>query len=150
VWKNAVGATLAPQGGTPMPSRYNEDRNPAPAAPAAADWTVWTLGILIALTLAGWLLPPRFIHGHQHSPAKSCVANLAQINSAVEQWAMDHKSHPGATVPMTLLVGSSAYIKSTPTCPSGGRYGPLVVGINPTCSIGTKGDRDPRNDHTLP
>ena len=106
---------------------------------------VLIIGILLAIAV------PNFIRARESSRAKSCTANLQQMNSAVEQWAMDNKKNSGATVAIATLVGSSAYIKSTPTCPSGGDYGTnLTVGSNPTCTIGTNGDADAYNDHTLP
>jgi prepilin-type N-terminal cleavage/methylation domain-containing protein len=106
---------------------------------------VLIIGILLAIAV------PNFIRARESSRAKSCVANLQQMNSAVEQWAMDNKKNTSATVAISALVGSTGYIKSTPTCPSGGSYGTnLTVGTNPTCTIGTNGDADTFNDHTLP
>ena len=106
---------------------------------------VLIIGILLAIAV------PNFIRARESSRAKSCVANLQQMNSALEQWAMDNKKTGGSTVALSGLVGASAYIKSTPACPSGGAYtDPMSVGANPTCSIGTNGDADAFNDHTLP
>src|SRR5437667_2217008 len=78
---------------------------------------VLIIGILLAIAV------PNFIRARESSRAKSCTANLQQMNSAVEQWAMDNKKNSGATVAIATLVGSSGYIKSTPSCPSGGDYG---------------------------
>ena len=106
---------------------------------------VLIIGILLAIAV------PNFIRARESSRAKSCTATLTQINSAVEQWAMDNKKTAGSTVNISGLVGSTSYIKSTPSCPSGGTYtDPVAVGTNPTCSIGTNGDTDAFNDHTLP
>ena len=106
---------------------------------------VLIIGILLAIAV------PNFIRARESSRAKSCTANLKQMNSATEQWAMDNKKNTSATVALSTLVGATAYIKSTPTCPSGGDYGTnLTVGSNPTCTIGTNGDADTFNDHTLP
>ena len=105
---------------------------------------VLIIGILLAIAV------PNFIRARESSRAKSCVANLGQMNSATEQWAMDNKKNAGATVALTTLVGTSGYIKSTPTCPSGGSYPTnLTVGSNPTCTIGTNGS-EAFDDHTLP
>ena len=105
---------------------------------------VLIIGILLAIAV------PNFIRARESSRAKSCVANLGQMNSAVEQWAMDNKKNAGASVALANLVGSTAYIKSTPTCPSGGTYPTnLNVGTNPTCTIGTNGS-ETFDDHTLP
>ena len=106
---------------------------------------VLIIGILLAIAV------PNFIRARESSRAKSCVANLQQMNSATEQWAMDNKKNASATVAISTLVGSTGYIKSTPACPSGGDYGTnLTVGATPTGTIGTNGDADTFNDHTLP
>ena len=106
---------------------------------------VLIIGILLAIAV------PNFIRARESSRAKSCVANLQQMNSALEQWAMDNKKTTGSTVAIATLVGSAGYIKATPACPSGGAYtDPVTLGSNPTCSIGTNGDTDAFNDHVLP
>jgi hypothetical protein len=79
------------------------------------------------------------------------VANLKQIDSAKEQWAMDSKAAATASAPaLATLVGSTAYIKNSPECPSGGTY--TVGGTggtiadSPTCSVGGTG----ATAHALP
>src|SRR5688572_11854846 len=52
---------------------------------------VLIIGILLAIAV------PNFIKARESSRAKSCVANLKQIESAKEQWAMDTKAAPTAT-----------------------------------------------------
>jgi competence protein ComGC len=95
---------------------------------------VLIIGILLAIAV------PNFIKARESSRTKSCVANLKQIDSAKEQWAMDNKQTT-STPAWTDLVGTSNYLKSTPTCPSGGTYGINAVGSNPTCTT---------SGHTLP
>src|SRR2546426_12152178 len=75
---------------------------------------VLIIGILLAIAV------PNFIKARETSRAKSCVANLKQIESAKEQWCMDNKQGTTATPAATDLYGSSAYIRTTPSCPSGG------------------------------
>jgi prepilin-type N-terminal cleavage/methylation domain-containing protein len=101
---------------------------------------VLIIGILLAIAV------PNFIKARESSRAKSCVANLKQIDSAKEQWAMDNNKQNGATVAITDLVGTTAYIKNNPTCSSGGSYTVGNVGTNPSCSIGGTGS----TAHTLP
>src|SRR5437762_7652724 len=74
---------------------------------------VLIIGILLAIAV------PNFIKARETSRAKSCVANLKQIESAKEQWAMDTKAAATATPGTTDLYGSTAYIRNTPACPSG-------------------------------
>ena len=104
---------------------------------------VLIIGILLAIAV------PNFVRARESSRAKACVANLKQIDSAKEQYAMDNKLAAGAGAPaMTSLVGSANYIKSTPACPSSGTYTVDVIGTSPSCSIG--GTAGAYNAHTLP
>src|SRR5437899_4227992 len=75
---------------------------------------VLIIGILLAIAV------PNFIKARETSRAKSCVANLKQVESAKEQWAMDTKAAATATPGSTDLYGASAYIRNTPACASGG------------------------------
>jgi prepilin-type N-terminal cleavage/methylation domain-containing protein len=90
---------------------------------------VLIIGILMAIAV------PNFIRARETSRRNSCVANLKQIDSAKEQWAMDNKAATGATVVMTDIAGT--YMKGPntgPICPGGGTYTVDVVGTNPACS----------------
>lgn len=89
---------------------------------------VLIIGILLAIAV------PNFVKARESSRAKSCVANLKQIDAAKEQWAMDNNKSNGDPVAWADL--TPAYLKSQPSCPSGGTYTIGNVGVNPTCSIG--------------
>src|SRR5437867_11330126 len=73
---------------------------------------VLIIGILLAIAV------PNFIKARDTSRAKACTANLKQIESAKEQWAMDNKAATNASPGTTDLYGTTAYIRSTPSCPS--------------------------------
>ena len=89
--------------------------------------------LIIAILLA--IAIPNFLRARETSRAKSCSANLRQIETAKEQWAMDNKKGAGDTPDLAAdLVGT--YIKSTPTCPSGGAYTVGDMSTRPTCDIG--------------
>jgi prepilin-type N-terminal cleavage/methylation domain-containing protein len=102
---------------------------------------VLIIGILLAIAI------PNFVSARETSRAKACVANLKQIDSATQQWAMDNKatdatydSADGASTSFitTSLVGSTSYIRTVPTCPSGGAYSSAAsLSTEPTCSIVT-------------
>src|ERR687883_171907 len=77
---------------------------------------VLIIGILLAIAV------PNFIKARETSRAKACVANLKQIESAKEQWAMDNKKTNTDTPTPAQLYGTDKYIKTTPSCPSGGAY----------------------------
>ena len=92
---------------------------------------VLIIGILMAIAV------PNFVQARQSSRKQTCIANLKQIDSAKEQWAMDKQKATGDAVVQTDLTGSTGtagYIKSYPTCPGGGAYTINVVGTNPICS----------------
>ena len=91
---------------------------------------VLIIGILLAIAV------PNFIRARESSRAKSCVANLKQIESAKEQWAMDTKAAGTATPADTALWGTTdSYIKKAPACPSGGTYTVGSLAASPTCNI---------------
>ena len=89
---------------------------------------VLIIGILMAIAV------PNFVKARESSRSKSCIANLKQIDSAKEQWAMDAQKDAGDAAAMTNLVGATLYLKATPTCPSAGTYTVNAVGTNPTCN----------------
>ena len=92
---------------------------------------VLIIGILLAIAV------PNFIKARETSRSKSCVANLKQIEAAKEQWCMDNKQSSTATPADTDLYGTSAYVKNTPSCASGGTYTIGNMATRPVCSIGT-------------
>jgi prepilin-type N-terminal cleavage/methylation domain-containing protein len=105
---------------------------------------VLIIGILLAIAV------PNFIRARESARAKSCVANLKSINGAKEQWAMANKKTSADTPTVDDLYGVDKYIKSTPSCPSGGSYTLAAVSTVPTCSVGTNGAGDASDDHVLP
>ena len=90
---------------------------------------VLIIGILMAIAV------PNFVKARESSRKNTCIANLKQVDSAKEQWAMDQRKNAGDACAMTDLVGTAAYLKAAPVCPSGGTYTVAAVGTNPTCSI---------------
>src|SRR5947208_399686 len=94
---------------------------------------VLIIGILLAIAV------PNFIKARESSRAKACVANLKQIESAKEQWAMDTKAATTATPGATDLYGATNYVRTTPACPSGGAYTINNMATRPVCNIDTNG-----------
>ncbi|WP_309720975.1 type II secretion system protein [Armatimonas sp.] len=99
---------------------------------------VLIIGILVAIAV------PNFIKARETSRSRSCIQNLRQIESTVQQWAMTNNipsTHPNAVVIADLCVDhptwGNKYLKSMPICPSGGTYPNPMVNATPTCSIGT-------------
>ena len=89
--------------------------------------------LIIAILLA--IAIPNFLRARETSRAKGCSANLRQIETAKEQWAMDNKK--GATdTPVLGTDLAPTYIKSTPSCPSSGTYTVGDMSTRPVCSVG--------------
>ena len=65
------------------------------------------IGILAAIAI------PNFLKSRTESQKNSCIANLKQIEGAVEQ----AKLAGVTTINAAALFGAAAYIKTTPTCP---------------------------------
>src|SRR5258707_1277734 len=94
---------------------------------------VLIIGILMAIAV------PNFIQARNNSRKNSCIANLKQIDSAKEQYAMDQKLSTGGAVTMANLTDpTTGYIKGAATGPAepmGGTYTVNVVGTPPACSF---------------
>jgi len=104
---------------------------------------VLIIGILLAIAI------PNFIQARESSRAKACVANLKQIESAKQQYMMDNNTSTfTAAVPTTAMF--SKYIKSIPTCPSGGTYSTGDTTASASCSTGTVVINSNTYYHTLP
>jgi prepilin-type N-terminal cleavage/methylation domain-containing protein len=96
---------------------------------------VLIIGILVAIAV------PNFVRARESARARACVANLRQMDSAKEQYAMDNRLAQGATMPALSTLcgaGTTTYIKGgTPQCPSSGTYTLGNLGSDPVCSIGS-------------
>ena len=66
--------------------------------------------------------------------AETCIANLRQIESAIQVWAVDLSKNDTDVPQWADLVPN--YIRTQPVCPSGGVYnvGTCKVSERPTCS----------------
>jgi prepilin-type N-terminal cleavage/methylation domain-containing protein len=93
---------------------------------------VLIIGILMAIAV------PNFIKARQNSQDRTCIANLRQIESAKEQWAMETGGGASATPTQAQLVGdaTTGFIKVWPTCPTNGTYTIGNMSTRPTCSVG--------------
>ena len=97
---------------------------------------VMVIGILLTMAV------PNFMRAREISRAKSCIANLKQIQTAKDQWAMEYKQADDATpADMTVLTTDDpanqkgAYLRSDLTCPCGGTYAINPINTRPTCSF---------------
>ena len=88
------------------------------------------IGLLAAIAI------PSFINARNTSRKNACINNLRQIDGAKEQYALANNVDTGATPLLASLVGSTAWIKATPQCKSGGTYSVNAIGTDPTCGYG--------------
>ena len=94
--------------------------------------------IMIVVAIIGLLAAiavPSFLQARETSRKNACINNLRQIDGAKEQWALANDQSGAATVAMSALVGTSLYIKATPTCKAGGAYTVGDLTTAPTCNI---------------
>lgn len=94
---------------------------------------VLIIGVLLAIAI------PNFVKAREQARAKACSESLKQIQTALQQYAMDNKLANGASVNnwTTSLIGATNYIRTQPQCPSGGSYTITTIDANPTCSAST-------------
>ena len=96
------------------------------------------IGLLAAIAI------PNFVKARTTAQTNACIANLKQIQGAIEQWALEQKKSPSAAVGVTDISGNSnafikALINTELSCPAGGTYTVATVAANPTCSLMTSG-----------
>jgi prepilin-type N-terminal cleavage/methylation domain-containing protein len=117
-----------------------------------AGFTLVEIMIVVAIIgLLAAIAIPNFVHSRARSQATACINNMRQIDSAIEQFAMESGKSSGSTInyPNDL----TSYIKlnsasSIPGCPALGTYTPTLIGNLPSvvCSLSTTVDPP----HVLP
>ena len=100
------------------------------------------IGLLVAIAI------PNFLRARTEARADACVANLKQIESAKERWAMSTGAEGTDTPLETDIIPD--FLKAPPTCPAGGTYAYGTINTVPTCGIGTNDTADTYDDHVLP
>lgn len=94
----------------------------------------------VAALAAGW---GYYVFGgpRERKRARICQENLAKIDGAKEQWGL--LDHPGNRFYPTrndlAWDDGMGYLKSFPTCPSGGEYLVGGLGETPRCMSGLPG-----------
>src|SRR6516164_7010498 len=94
--------------------------------------------IMIVVAIIGMLAAiaiPNFVHARQQAQQNACIANLRQLDGAVQQYALENKLQSDAQYTLDAL---KPYIKldsnnEMPKCPAGGTYSPgASVSDSPT------------------
>ena len=87
------------------------------------------IGLLAAIAI------PNFVRARTTAQTQACIANLKQIEGAVQVYLLDK----GGTVGAIVWGGTAGtglvpdYIKRQPTCPAGGTY--TINTDPPTCNV---------------
>jgi prepilin-type N-terminal cleavage/methylation domain-containing protein len=93
--------------------------------------------VVAVIALLAAIAIPNFAKARHVSQSQACIANLKQIEGAMQIWLA---SEPGATLDNASLDDGvnlvPTYIKGTPTCPAGGAY--TVTTDPPTCTLGNQ------------
>jgi prepilin-type N-terminal cleavage/methylation domain-containing protein len=112
------------------------------------------IGLLAAIAI------PNFVRARENSQINACVANLKQIDGAIQTWALEQKKATGGAI--TYLGGSAAtpsvaghaeaYIRVEPKCPAGnGSYTVNKVGDAKQVECPNYSAADPAlSKHVLP
>jgi len=86
------------------------------------------IGLLAAIAI------PNFVKARTTAQTNACIANLKQIDGAIEQHALEAKIATGTAVAMADICGPALYIKVAPTCPAtDAAYTGANVGTQPAC-----------------
>jgi prepilin-type N-terminal cleavage/methylation domain-containing protein len=104
------------------------------------------IGLLAAIAI------PNFVKARTTAYKNACINNLRQIDSAVQEWALETKQADDATVAYDNI---KSYLKNSVVCPAGGKtftdsYQLNGVSGKPTC---LKKPGNPDSDptaHALP
>lgn len=92
------------------------------------------IGLLAAIAI------PNFVKARTSAQTNACIANLKQIQGAIEQWALETKASPDDPVTLTQISGGSdkhiaKEINNGLDCPGGGQYSVSDISTDPACTI---------------
>jgi prepilin-type N-terminal cleavage/methylation domain-containing protein len=81
---------------------------------------------------------PNFMKARTNAQKTCCIANMKQIVTAVQQWALENKQPEDAAVATSDIL---EYLKGSamPTCPTAGTYVTSVVSAAPICTQSADG-----------
>src|SRR5687768_16567327 len=99
------------------------------------------IGLLAAISI------PNYVKSRETTFRKTCMANLRQLEGAIQSWALETKKSSGDPVVSDELFGTNGYLRKVVVCPLGGNpydYGDVGDPRHVTCVLGAAPD-----NHTL-
>ena len=109
----------------------------------SGGFTLVEIMIVVAIiALLAAIAIPNLLRASARSQATTCINNLRQIDTAIQQFSVEAKKHVGDVI--NFPDDLTPYIKlnrtgQIPACPANGSYSLATVGAYPSalCSIGT-------------
>jgi prepilin-type N-terminal cleavage/methylation domain-containing protein len=101
-----------------------------------SGFTLVEIMIVVAIIgLFAAIAVPNFVQARTPAQTTACINNLRQINSAVQQWALEQNAGSGAIVSFSDI---QPYMKCSVICPAGGTSfsdSYMINGVtnSPTC-----------------
>jgi prepilin-type N-terminal cleavage/methylation domain-containing protein len=102
----------------------------------AGGFTLVEIMIVVAIIgLLASIAIPNFVKARTTAQRQACIANLQQIDGAIQQWAAETRQGDTATVTGADVL---PYLKNAVLCPSGGKtfadsYSLTTVAARPAC-----------------
>jgi len=108
-------------------------------APRLAGFTLVEIMIVVGLVgMLAAIAAPSIVRARTVSQTNACINNLRQIDDATQEWALDNRQAPMATVTFDNI---QPYLKNSVICPSAGEsasfatsYTLTTVSNKPTCN----------------